>query len=334
MGQTQKHSTKNTLSTLVEELIKQQKESWELARTNYAGLSKIESKTFRYEDFSIVAQFNPERIRSSAAKTDAQSIKKRPCFLCAQNRPSEQIGIDFREKYTLLVNPYPIFQKHLTIALNEHLAQNITPYFSDMLDLSKALPEFTLFYNGAECGASAPDHFHFQAVNRNQMSIDLEIENITNTYGEELFRNKATTINAVGENYLRNLIRIQSSSAKEIAFHVLNLLDSLKTRNHDEEPMVNILCSYKNDEWNVTVFPRDKQRPSQFFAQGDEQILISPAAVELGGVAIVPRKEDFVKITKDQLTDIYRQVTINETDFDLLKDRIKKSDNQRHLDII
>ena len=323
MEQTQKHNTQKSLSIQVEELIRQQKEGWQLAKTNYAGLEKAESKTFRYTNFSIVAQFNPERIRSSAAKTDIQSIKKRPCFLCAHNRPSEQTGINFKEKYTLLVNPFPIFQKHLTIALNEHLPQNITLYFTDMLELSKALPEFTIFYNGAQCGASAPDHFHFQAVGNSPMPIDIEIEDIINTYGEELFRDKSTVITAIGEKYLRNLVHIQSSSEKELDSHFQKLLDFLKTHKHDDEPMLNILCSFKNEEWNVIIFPRDKQRPSQFFAQGNEQILISPAAVELGGMAIVPRKEDFEKLTKDELTDIYQQVTINSADFNLLKDRIK-----------
>ena len=323
MSETQKHSTEKPLSTQVEELIRQQKESWQLAKANYAELAKIESKTFCYDYFSIIAQFNPERIRSSAAKTDTQSIKKRPCFLCEHNRPLEQIGVDFRKKYTLLVNPYPIFQKHLTIALNEHLPQNITLYFSDMLEQSKALPEFTLFYNGAQCGASAPDHFHFQAVGNSPMPIDVEIEDIANIYGEELFKNGSTVITAIGKEYLRNLVRIQSSSAKELASLFNKLLDFLRTQPHDDEPMLNILCSFKNDVWNVIVFPRDKQRPSQFFAQGNEQILISPAAVELGGVAIVPRKEDFEKLTKEKLKDIYQQVTINNADFNLLKDRIK-----------
>ncbi len=323
MKHTQKHSTQKPLSIQVEELIRQQKEGWQLAKTNYAGLEKAESKTFRYTNFSIVAQYNPERIRSSAAKTDIHSIKKRPCFLCAHNRPSEQTGINFKEKYTLLVNPYPIFKKHLTIVLNKHLPQNITPYFSDMLELSKALPDFTLFYNGAQCGASAPDHFHFQAVDSNQMPIDIEIKDIANPYEEELFRNKSTVITAIGKEYLRNLIHIQSSSVDELNSHFHKILAFLKIDNNDDEPMLNILCSLKNEEWNVAIFPRDKQRPSQFFAQGNEQILISPAAVELGGMAIVPRKEDFEKLTKDELADIYQQVTINDVNFDLLKDRIK-----------
>jgi len=315
-----------TLSERVRLLIRKQKADWPLLRQNYAGLDKTESKSFSFGEFQIVAQFNPPRIRSSAAKTDEQSIRRRACFLCEGNRPKEQRGIDVNGKYTILVNPFPIFPEHLTIPLNEHLPQNIEPYFPDMLQLSLQLPGFTIFYNGPQCGASAPDHFHFQAGTRKIMPVDLEIEKILTLYGELLLKDEWTTIQAVGKEYLRKFIFLSSTSETETAQHFLHILGILKERGQEEEPMMNILSDYEKGRWRVIIFPRDKQRPWQFFAEGDKQILMSPASVEFGGFSILPGKEDFDKLSKDDLNDIFSQVTINDTDFDQVKKKIK---NQR-----
>ncbi len=155
-------------------LIRQQTNNWQLAANNYFALNKVETRTFDFGHFKILAQFNPERIRSSAAKTDDKSIAKRPCFLCIENLPPEQKGILFQNKYLILINPYPIFTEHLTISSLEHIPQQILPHFSDLLDLSKKLHGFTLFYNGPKCGASAPDHFHFQAGIKGIMPVEQE----------------------------------------------------------------------------------------------------------------------------------------------------------------
>lgn len=315
-----------SLSERVRLLIREQKANWTLLQDNYAGLDLTESKSFSFGQFQIVAQFNPERMRSSAAKTDEQSIRRRACFLCGSNRPKEQRGIDVNGKYTILVNPFPIFPEHLTIPLNEHLPQNIEPYFPDMLQLSRQLPEFTVFYNGPQCGASAPDHFHFQAGTQKIMPVDREIGKILTLYGEILFQDKQTTIQAVGKEYLRKLIFISSTSKTETARHFRYILDTLKERGQEGEPMMNILSGYEKGRWRVIIFPRDKQRPWQFFAEGDKQILMSPASVEFGGFSILPGKEDFDKLSKDDLNDIFSQVTINDTDFDQVKEKIK---NQR-----
>ena len=314
-----------TLSEKVESFIQQQKTSWPLAQKNYAGLEKVESKDFHFDGFKITVQFNLERIRSSAAKTDTKSIQARACFLCGRNRPKEQLGIDFMNKYTILINPYPIFPKHLTIPFNEHQPQEIKPYFADMLKLSMELPEFIIFYNGAKCGASAPDHFHFQAGSKKIMPVDTELNCITEKFGEQLFQNEKIIITAIGENYLRKFILLKSYSEKELVQHFQNILNLLKERGQEGEPMMNILANYNSGYWNVLLFPRDNQRPKQFFANADEQILISPASVELGGLAILPRKEDFDKLTKTDLQDIYTQVTINNHDFEQLKKKIKIS---------
>jgi hypothetical protein len=302
--------TEISLKIEVQTLIQQQKLNWPLAQKNYAGLDEVEARTFNFDGFKVAAQFNPERIRSSAAKTDAQSISERACFLCEENQPKEQKGIDFIGKYTILVNPFPIFRDHLTISLKKHSPQEIAPYFDDMLQLSKELPEFTIFYNGPKCGASAPDHFHFQAGNKNVIPIDSEMDLVLEKHGELLFKNENTNIMAIGEGYLRKLVVLKSSSAEKLASKFQRILSILNERGQEGEPMLNVLCNYQNKSWNVVIFPRDKQRPTQFYAEGEEQILVSPASVEMGGLVILPRKEDFDKITKEDLRDIYGQVTV------------------------
>lgn len=115
-------------------------------------------------------QFNPARAVSTAAKVDSASIAARKCFLCASNRPKEQISLPW-EDMEILVNPFPIFPGHLTIAALNHTPQSLLGRVHQMRRLSKDLPGYTVFYNGAKCGASAPDHMHFQAVPSKYLTI-------------------------------------------------------------------------------------------------------------------------------------------------------------------
>ncbi|WP_430971838.1 DUF4922 domain-containing protein [Sunxiuqinia rutila] len=308
----------------VDALLEQQKQAWPLAKTNFLGLQQVQSRTISFEGFKIQLQFNPERIRSSAAKTDARSIQQRACFLCANSRPPEQRGLSFGNDYTVLINPFPIFEKHLTIPLNRHLPQEIATYFPDLLELSRQLPEYTVFYNGPKCGASAPDHFHFQAGNHQLMPINSEIEDVANRWGEVLFQDEKTRLVGVGGNYLRKLLYFRSASKEALQVQMNRIRGFLDERGQDGEPMMNLLANYRANQWELNLFPRDQQRPRQFFAEGGGQILMSPASVEMGGLVILPRKEDFEQLTADDLRDIYGQVSINDTDFEELKAKIKQ----------
>ncbi len=297
-------------------LVLQQIATWETAAKNYEALNRVQTKAFNFDNFRIDAQFNPERIRSSAAKTDAKSIADRPCFLCSENFPPEQKGILFQNNYLVLTNPYPIFPVHLTISKLEHIPQLILNHFSGLLELSQNLTGFTVFYNGPQCGASAPDHFHFQAVIKNSLPIEDEINTLEDQFSETLIQNEKTKIFAV-ENYLRRFIAIVSEDKYEIKEKFESIYDNLDSEN-GEEPMLNILCSFQNDKWTVVIFPREKQRPSHFYRTGEKQIIVSPAAVEMGGVLVLPGEEDFRKITKKEIGEIYREVTINQGAFERL----------------
>lgn len=304
-------------------LVEQQKATWEIPGKNFEALNRIQIRDFDFGHFKITAQFNAERIRSSAAKTDAKSIAERLCFLCIQNLPHQQKGILFDTKYIVLTNPYPIFAKHLTISKLEHIPQQIVLHFSDLLEISRNLPSFTVFYNGPKCGASAPDHFHFQAVNPGNLPVEKEFELLENRFSETLFEKENSIIVAV-EHYLRRFIAIISSEKNFVA-QTFEFIYKLLETNEIEEPMMNILCNYSENKWRVIIFPREKQRSSHFFREGEKQLMVSPATVEMGGTLILPREKDFRKITRKEIAEIYNEVTINQEKFKNLTDQIKSS---------
>ena len=113
----------------VNDLLDRQLATWETARRNYDALSGVRVKELNVHGVPYKVQFNPARIVSSGAKVDAQSIKERRCFLCAANRPAEQEGILFRGHYEILVNPFPIFPRLLTVPETGHLTQLIANRF-------------------------------------------------------------------------------------------------------------------------------------------------------------------------------------------------------------
>jgi SpoIID/LytB domain protein len=288
----------------IKKLYEQQYSVWELARKNIDSLKKVETRTFVFDGFEINAQFNSARIVSSAAKTDAKSIRERKCFLCAENRPEVQKGIFYDNKFEILVNPFPILPYHFVIARNEHTPQEILPYFSDMLNLAKDLDEFTLLYNGPEAGASAPDHFHFQAVERGHLPVELEYEKLQSKI---IFKNETSVCRNI-ENYLRSCIVIESSD-KGSAKNAFERIYKILQQDSNTEPKMNVFCLYKNNTWITFVFPREKHRPTQYYADGDENMMISPGAIDIAGILIMPRKEDFDKLNKEIIEDVFRQVS-------------------------
>lgn len=294
-------------------LLLQQKENWELLRKGYESLETVQTKTFEFDGFYIKVQFNPGRIKSTAAKVDKVSINERPCFLCKENLPQGQRGIEYSDDYIILCNPYPIFPEHFTIPLIKHLPQNLINRLIPALYLTKELSEFyTVFYNGPKCGASAPDHMHFQAGNKYFMPIDSEYDRLKGSHLLPVFEYE-NLVCYHSKNYLRNFISLESGS-EELLQKAFDYLIKLLPNEMElyGEPMINVLAYYEDNKWKVIIFPRTAHRPKQFFADEPDRILLSPAAVDLGGVFITPREEDFYKLTKDDIADIYQQVTLPE----------------------
>jgi hypothetical protein len=317
-----KYGKTYSLSSQAIALVNQQKATWPLAATNYKALKTVRESSFNMGYFTIKVQFNPERIRSSSANTNQEAILSRPCFLCSQNLPPEQSGIPFRDQFIILTNPFPIFPCHLTIPSTDHIPQKIDGHIGTMLDLSYALSDFIVFYNGPQCGASAPDHFHFQAGIRETLPVEEEFDILRNNHSEKLTENGKSPVFA-GENYLRRFIGFQTSD-KELLIHQLTHVIGCLPGTDDEEPMMNILAWYQFPEWKVILFPRSKQRPWQYFSDDLNQLIISPASVEMGGLVVLPREEDYYKLTAKDLISVYDQVTIQKDDFFELKNNIIK----------
>ncbi len=269
----------------------------------------ILTKTLMVNQMAFHVQFNAARIRSSAAKTDAASIAQRPCFLCKENRPPEQKSIDWNGQYEILENPFPIFPQHLTIPTYEHTPQQLQGRYADMLKLAVEMPEFTLFYNGPHCGASAPDHMHFQAGSRHFMPIEQQWQE---RIGEHLAVEGKARLHIMA-NDPRNTLVLIADEAKDAVTLFERILKALS------KPMVNVLCYYENNQWFTFIFPRTKHRPSCYFAEGSEQMIISPASVDLGGVFITVRQEDFERIDNKCLENILREVCWQESTINTFK---------------
>lgn len=316
-------NTNKTAAEILSEFTQSQIQDWPLAAANFKGLGKVRERTYQYNGFQIRTQFNPERMRSSVAEVDKKSIAARQCFLCNENRPKEQGAIAFGDDFLILVNPFPIFKNHFTITCNRHIDQRFIGNVQTLLELAAAMEGFTVFYNGPECGASAPDHLHFQAGESSFMPVTNDFEQLRHSE-RLLFSGKNTQVWAF-DKYLRKMISIETNSLDEglkiieLYYQHFSAMQPEKT-----EPMMNALCSWKNGKWTIHLFPRKAHRPSHFYAEGETQILISPGSVDFGGVFILPRREDFEKITSENIVDILEQVCVDQDDFQELTDKMCK----------
>jgi hypothetical protein len=304
-------------------LLAQQKRSWDTLRNGYAGLASVETKVFEIDGFTCRVQFNPSRITSSSAKVDEKSIRERKCFLCPANLPEAQRGLKYDNDYIILCNPVPIFFEHFTIPHVQHIPQEIRSSFPALLKLSKDFSErYTVFYNGPKCGASAPDHLHFQAGEKGFMPIEGEYESVITGVGEKIADVDGLLGFAVGD-FLRRFISFESDDALLLqkAFDVFSAI-AQDLAGSDEEPMMNILSSYQDGEWRVIIFPRAKHRPSFFFEEGENRMVISPAAVDFGGVVITPVEKDFERITQEHLIQMFNEISVSEPIFTIMKDKL------------
>lgn len=305
-------------------LFEEQKQNWPLLGANWEKLDAVRFRKFDFEGYSIRVQFNPKRIISSAAKVDKDSIKKRACFLCLENREAVQNNVFFEKDYEILCNPFPIFREHFTISRTSHVPQEIEPEFLHFLELSRELPELVVFYNAPACGASAPDHMHFQAGTRGLMPIDEELEALKQRYGKSLIRHSDLSVTAV-EDGLRKFLVLESNSREKLK-HAFSSAFRFIRDLQGQEPMINMLSYYK-DQWQIILFPRDKHRPWQYFEEGEKNILLSPASVDMGGTLITPLEKDFEKITREDIKDIFKQISFSSLHFHKLLAHMKSELN-------
>lgn len=295
----------------VEELFRQQMSEWAIAHDNFEKLDRVKERRLTVHGSTIIVQCNPERIRSSAAKVDKATIEHRQCFLCKEHRPSEQRGIEWGE-YTIIVNPYPIFPKHFTIPTCKHTAQRIISRFRDMMSLALLMKGYTVFYNGPECGASAPDHCHFQAGVQGFMPLEAELRlSDKMAWVKESGGARLGAARLAGHNTF--VIEAADIDAGTALFKRLYAAMPVAAGNVSAEPMMNVLClCTEAGKWTIAVIPRRKHRPTCYYAEGDRQLLVSPASVDLGGVLVASRIADFERITATDVEAIFDEVCITD----------------------
>lgn len=306
-------------SAQIDSFIASQIAEWPQAAGNFEALKGVKVKEVELPGWTVKVQFNPARIVSSSAKVDAKSLKERKCFLCAENRPSVQRGIDWGGKYTILINPFPIFPRHLTIPDRTHTDQLIADRIADMMQLASELADYTVFYNGPKCGASAPDHMHFQAGNSDFLTLgtaleDAELKTIA-TDGE-------ATLALVDSLPLKVfVIDATEPAAGQRLF--ARLYAAIPVPEGEKEPMMNLLCYATPAGVRLVVIPRKRHRPSFYGTEGEGTMLLSPASVDMGGVFITPLEKDFNALDAAKITQVLDELCLSTAEINTIAENVK-----------
>ena len=284
-----------------------QLEKWEAARQRYHDLRSAKTRELAVGAYSIQVQWNPARMVSTGAKMDQKTIAERPCFLCEKNRPKEQIKKEVDGQYELLVNPFPILQQHFTIPSLKHQPQRILESYGEIHKLLEEYPEMMVFYNGPQCGASAPDHAHFQAGTSGLLPLQMSWQRLSRNLTTLVSLNDDEDISMIDDYPCTALlIRSRSQYGDEQLFR--RLYEALPAT--EPEPMMNIVAWRCNDDFLAVVFPRTKHRPDCYYKEGNEQFIISPGALDMAGFIITPRQEDYERLTPEIALGILDEITL------------------------
>jgi glycosyltransferase involved in cell wall biosynthesis len=311
-------SSNLSLPALCLSLYESQKKNWPKFFEACRDLNSVSTRKLSGEN-KVYLQYNPARAISSGAAVDAESIKSRPCFLCENNLPAEQLGILYRNQYLILCNPAPIFEKHFTVVSLSHEPQEIASSINALLQLSVDMsPDYTVFYNGPACGASAPDHLHFQAVPRNALPFMKECKRLA------LFKNKSSIQHSTWEMFDRSVVALEGKDAEELSRQFQSVLKAArKILKIDNEPLVNVLCDYTGRHFRLFVFLRQKHRPEAYFAKGEKRIFISPGAIDMAGFIIAPLLDNYNRLDYNAIREIYREVSLPERSMNSIINRMK-----------
>ncbi len=296
-----------SLPMLSRSLFDAQKKSWPKLADACRNLASARLRKLS-GGYKIYLQYNPARAVSSGASVDSESIKNRPCFLCENNLPAQQLGVLYRNQYLILCNPAPIFEKHFTVVSLRHKPQEIASSINWLLQLGADLsPDYTVFYNGPACGASAPDHLHFQAIPKNVLPFLRELKKLSPVENNSFVRYSRW------EGFDRSVVVLEGKNARELAEQFLRLLAAAQKKlKIDYEPMVNVICDYAGRRFRLFVFLRQKHRPEAYFIKGENRIFISPGAVDMAGIIITPLLDNYNRLDYNAIRGIYREVSLPE----------------------
>ena len=303
-----------------------QLEMWEDARHRFRDLKHVEVRQLSDQ---LKVQFNPARIVSTGAKIDKHTLGERPCFLCERNRPKEQMTKLIDDHFQLLVNPFPILPVHFTIPATKHQPQSIYRHYGEMHRLLSLHSELMVFYNGPKCGASAPDHLHFQAGTSGVLPLQTNWQRLSRSLTDVISLNDEEKISVLSDFLVPAFVIIsKSEDSDEELFH--RLYRSMPMRGDESEPMMNIIAWRKGDEFISVVIPREKHRPDAYFAEGEAQMMVSPGALDMAGLIITPREEDFSKINLDKATALLCECGISAEKMEAIVSNLKASAATAH----
>lgn len=298
----------------LDKFLRDQLSVWPLASANFRALKSVSVKPVDVCCLECRVQFNPCRIASSTADVSPEAIAARPCFLCSGNRPKEQFHLPFNgrkhRRYNIQINPYPIFPKHLVIVRSEHIPQAIWHHFPDMMSFTLKYPEYTVFYNGPESGASAPDHLHFQACPRRLMPLERAVDSFLDDPGSPVATNKDASMYHY-RGYSRGVFALKAATSKSMAKLFYRLLCCCSASEETAEPRFNLYTWYAGGEYRTLVILRSNERSHHFFAEGAEHLAMTPGAADMAGFFIAPVGEDFEKVGSRMLEEMIDEVTIS-----------------------
>lgn len=291
---------------------------WEDASRRYRELDMVKTKRLTVGNADFTVAYNPARSISTEAKMDKKSIQSRPCFLCDTNRPMVQDAVMIDDDFSLLVNPFPIFRRHFTIASHRHIAQAIRPALASFYRLPDQMEEYLFFYNGGACGASAPDHLHFQAGEKGFLPLQKTWKKhlvATQSYSSHLH------LHRIDYGYpMLGIVGADSSACMQYFEQLYDLLQD--PSSPQQEPMMNLMLWKERKNYILLVIPRKAHRPSCFEGEGEEKIIVSPATVDLAGVMMTVRLADFEKMDENRLSTILSEVCWSKRTFDALWKKI------------
>ena len=298
-----------------------QLEVWTDARHRFRDLKHVETRQFSDQ---LKLQWNPARIVSTGAKIDKKTLGERPCFLCDKNRPKEQMSKQIDEKFHLLVNPFPILPVHFTIPARKHQPQLIYKNYGEMHRFISLHSDLMVFYNGPKCGASAPDHLHFQAGTNGILPLQTNWQRLSRNLTDIISLNDEEKISVVRDFIVPAFVIISKSAESDEALF-RRLYKAMPQRGDETEPMMNIISWRKGEEFISVVIPREKHRPEAYFAQGDAQFVVSPGALDMSGLIITPREEDFRKLTEEKALSLLQECGVSEEKMNAIIAKLKAS---------
>ena len=312
----------NSDDSSLQRFFNRQLETWDDARQHFRDLQNVKTRDLSVGENTIRLQFNPARMVSTGAKIDQATLKKRRCFLCAENRPEQQIEVHIDNDFTLLVNPFPILPTHFTIPNNSHTPQSIKEHIGEMYKVLTEYPELMVFYNGPKCGASAPDHMHLQAGSSGIVPLQSGWQRLSRNL-EEVFTDGDATISVV-HGFVTGAIAIVSHSQEAGVKAFQKVYASMPQREDETEPMMNIVAWRQNDEFVIVVIPRAKHRPDCYFEEDESRkVLVSPGALDMSGMLITPRPADFEGLTGEQAQAIIAECGVSEAAVEAIAAKVK-----------